>query len=36
VSEETAEKLGRAATNYNDVDYREGRSIGEAGTACQA
>ncbi|UBV14121.1 ESX-1 secretion-associated protein [Mycolicibacterium fortuitum] len=35
VSAEFTEKLGRAATNYNDVDYREGRSIGAAGTACQ-
>lgn len=35
VSEEFTEKLGRAATNYNNVDYREGRTIGDAGTACQ-
>ncbi|GAS90614.1 type VII secretion target [Mycolicibacterium brisbanense] len=36
VAAEFHEKLGRAATNYNNVDYREGRTIGEAGTACQA
>lgn len=35
VSAEFAEKLDRAATNYNNADYRAGRSIGEAGTACQ-
>ncbi|OLT91378.1 ESX-1 secretion-associated protein [Mycobacterium syngnathidarum] len=35
VSAEFTEKLGRAATNYNDIDYREGRSIGAAGSACQ-
>ncbi|ART68703.1 hypothetical protein BTO20_09005 [Mycobacterium dioxanotrophicus] len=36
VAAEFHEKLGRAATNYNNVDYREGRTIGEVGTACQA
>ncbi|MGV0811687.1 type VII secretion target [Mycolicibacterium boenickei] len=36
VSAEFTEKLGRAAINYNDVDYRAGRSIGAAGTACQS
>jgi hypothetical protein len=35
VSTEFEEKLARAARNYNDVDYREGRSIGEAGDACR-
>lgn len=29
VSTELAAKLTTAATNYNDVDYREGRSIGQ-------
>lgn len=29
VSTEFKEKLDVAAINYNDVDYREGRSIGE-------
>jgi hypothetical protein len=36
VAAEFHEKLGRAATNYNNVDYRQSRTIGEAGTACQA
>ena len=30
VSTEFKQKLDTAAVNYNDVDYREGRSIGEA------
>jgi deoxyribodipyrimidine photolyase len=30
VSTEFNEKLTTAANNYNDVDYREGRSLGEA------
>ncbi|WP_441957887.1 ESX-1 secretion-associated protein [Mycolicibacterium houstonense] len=36
VAGEFSEKLGRAANNYNNADYRAGRTIGEAGTACQA
>ncbi len=30
VSTELAEKLTTAATNYGDVDYRAGRSLGQA------
>lgn len=30
VSTEFSQKLDTAAVNYNNVDYREGRSIGEA------
>jgi hypothetical protein len=30
VSTELAAKLTTAATNYDDVDYREGRSLGQA------
>lgn len=30
VSTEFKQKLDTAAVNYKDVDYREGRSIGEA------
>jgi len=30
VSTELSAKLTTAATNYNDVDYREGRSLGQA------
>lgn len=35
VAAEFSEKLGRAANNYNNSDYRAGKTIGEAGTACQ-
>lgn len=35
VSTEFNEKLGRAAANYNNTDYREGRSIGEGGNECR-
>ena len=36
VSSEFSEKLNRAATNYNDTDYRNKKTIGVAGTECQA
>ncbi|WP_419179564.1 ESX-1 secretion-associated protein [Mycolicibacterium peregrinum] len=35
VSAELNEKLGRASTNYNDADYRAGKSFGEGGTECR-
>ncbi|WP_268793721.1 ESX-1 secretion-associated protein [Mycolicibacterium wolinskyi] len=35
VSTELRDKLAIAATNYNNIDYREGRSLGEAGAACE-
>lgn len=35
VSSEFSEKLDRAATNYNNSDYRSGKSIGVAGTECE-